>query len=164
MEVRRGDRSRNGVARGWRKTRERERAGGNDGATVCEGKDEAKRRAERAEASARSFPFWGRRGGRKAGGGGGANSRDINSVLAPGGLQRRKLRAEGEYYSRIPLRPAFIPPSFPPSLSPSIPPPPPLPLPRSNHPHARRGWLGGVTNQRLAIVNSTCAVKQLINK
>lgn len=26
------------------------------------------------------------------------------------------------------------------------------------------GWEVGVTNQRLAIVNSTCAVKQLINK
>lgn len=45
---------------------------------------------------------------------GGANSRDINSVLALGGLQRRKLRAEGEYYPvpppllRIPLLPASL--------------------------------------------------------
>jgi len=68
MEVRRGDRSRNGTARGWRRSGggggERE---GEGSAMVCEGKDEAKQRAERAEASARSFPFWGRRRGTKRG-------------------------------------------------------------------------------------------------
>lgn len=118
-----------------------------------EGKDE---RTERAEASARSFPFWGRRGGRK--GGGGANSRDINSVLALGGLQRRKLRAEGEYY----------PLPFPPACSSrpmSIPPLPPCLATTANATTLARAKGGrGVTNQRLAIVNSTCAVKQLINK
>lgn len=58
------------------------------------------------------------------------------------------------------------PPSHLPATRVPIPPPlSPPPLPRvhqCNHPR-RRGW-EGVTNQRLAIVNSTCAVKQLINK
>lgn len=137
---------------------------------VCDGvrgKRRAKRRTERAEASARSFPFGGRRGGRKEGGG--VNSRDINSVLALGGLHRRKLRAEGEYYPPFSVSPRdqrlSIPPSFPfpsppsPLLSPSCP-----TVASSNATTlSARGW-GGVTNQRLAIVNSTCAVKQLINK
>lgn len=141
------------------RTEENERA-------VCDGvrgKRRAKRRTERAEASARSFPFRGRQGGRK--GGGGANSRDINSVLALGGLHRRKLRAEGESIPFLPAanvypslrRSPFLP------LLPS-PPPPSLTDASSNATTLdARGW-GGVTNQRLAIVNSTCAVKQLINK
>jgi len=96
---------------------------------------------------------------------GGANSRDINSVLAPGGLQRRKLRAEGEYYPS-PSQPAL---SRRRSLSPPLPSLPASPpvlrrvSPERPPSRARREW-GGVTNQRLAIVNSTCAVKQLINK
>lgn len=115
------------------KTEENER-------TVCDGvrgKRRAKRRTERAEASARSFPFRGRQGGRK--GGGGANSRDINSVLALGGLHRRKLRAEGE---SIPFLPAT---NVYPSLrrSPFLPLLPPGPHRRClqrNHP--RRARLG----------------------
>lgn len=113
---------------------------------------------------------------------GGANSRDINSVLALGGLQGRKLRWLGGG------QPSSV--SHPPRLSlvsPSpIPPPPPPPpsftpcvdvaasaatpgcdsgaAPPPPSPQTVEEPAGGVTNQRLAIVNSTCAVKQLINK
>lgn len=110
-------------------------------------------------------------GGRK----GGANSRDINSVLALGGLQGRKLR----WLGGEPSPPASL------ILLPSLVSPPPLTYPSSSSSSSplrgrssvsRHPWLrfrrstppspqtGGVTNQRLAIVNSTCAVKQLINK
>lgn len=102
------------------RTEENERASGVR-RRARERKRRAKRRTERAEASARSFPFRGRRGGRK--GAGGANSRDINSVLALGGLHRRKLRAKGEYYPPFSVSPRDQHLSIPPSVV-SLPPSP----------------------------------------
>lgn len=160
MQARRGDRSRNGTAREDGGKRE-------SGVRRCarEKTSEAENRESggiRALISVSGPP----RGTKE---GGGVNSRDINSVLALGGLHRRKLRAEGEYYPPFSVSPRdqrlSIPPSFPfpsppsPLLSPSCP-----TVASSNATTlSARGW-GGVTNQRLAIVNSTCAVKQLINK
>lgn len=103
-------------------------------------------------------------------------------MLALGGLQGRKLRWLGGG------QPSSV--SHPPRLSlvspsPIPPPPPPLPsftpcvdvaasaatpgcdsgaAPPPPSPQTVEEPAGGVTNQRLAIVNSTCAVKQLINK
>lgn len=182
-----------------------------------------KRRTERAEASARSFPFRCRRGGRGPGAGrGGANSRDINSVLALGGLHRGEnyvptgvvgalqhlsslstlvsLASLSLSFSSsllilfpvplplfpfLPAHPSFsiYPAAFHHSLrrhnvasASSLPPLhdsgatlTPVPAAPSRMPLVVGGRTveepaGGVTNQRLAIVNSTCAVKQLINK
>lgn len=122
MEVRRGDRSRNRTAK---RTVESGKGGGKESEGVRQCAREKTRRngepRERRHPRAH-FRFGAVEGDEK----GGANSRDINSVLAPGGLQRRKLRAEGEYYPRVPLRPAFIPASFPPPpCSTSSSPPPP---------------------------------------
>lgn len=142
-------------------TRERERERGGEGEKTI-----GEQRHPRAH-----FRFRAVVGGRK----GGANSRDINSVLALGGLQGRKLR----WLGGEPSPPASL------ILLPSLVSPPPLTYPSSSSSSSplrgrssvsRHPWLrfrrstppspqtGGVTNQRLAIVNSTCAVKQLINK
>lgn len=188
------------------------------------------RRTERAEASARSFPFWCRRGGRgpRGDGGvgrGGANSRDINSVLALGGLHGGEnyvptgvagaLQHLSSLSTLVSLASLSLSLCFSSSLLIFLPVPLPLfpflsahpsfsiypaafhhspptqrrislesatparfrrnshplsfQLPCPAYPLAVGGRTveepaGGVTNQRLAIVNSTCAVKQLINK
>lgn len=78
-----------------------------NGGTVCEGKDERSGEPRERRHPRAHFRFGAVEGDEK----GGANSRDINSVLALGGLQRRKLRAEGEYYPpppRISLQPASL--------------------------------------------------------
>lgn len=62
----------------------------------------------------------------------------------------------------IPLSPSLPSTNVYPSLRRS-PPSPRAPRSPTQTTLGARGW-GGVTNQRLAIVNSTCAVKQLINK
>ncbi|KYN13424.1 hypothetical protein ALC57_14437 [Trachymyrmex cornetzi] len=64
-----------------------------NGRTMCEGKDERSGEPRERRHPRAHFRFGAVEGDEK----GGANSRDINSVLALGGLQRRKLRAEGEY-------------------------------------------------------------------
>jgi len=125
-----------------------------NGRTMCEGKDERSGEPRERRHPRAHFRFGAVEGDEK----GGANSRDINSVLALGGLQRRKLRAEGEYCPLSPASPCNPRVSIPPSLF------PPCPAASTNVTTlGAQGW-EGVTNQRLAIVNSTCAVKQLINK
>lgn len=100
-----------------------------NGGTVFEGKDERSGEPRERRHPRAHFRFGAVEGDEK--GGGGANSRDINSVLALGGLQRRKLRAEGEYYS-----------PHPPATRLSIP-SPLFPLPRRvhrcNHPRCEGG-------------------------
>jgi len=138
MEVRRGDRSRNGTARGWR------RSGGGRGRERGRGKRNGVRGKRRSEAESRESggirALISVLGPSKGDEKGGANSRDINSVLAPGGLQRRKLRAEGEYYPsppRDPRYPAVVPPPPPPSFARHTATPCPAASPRSDHPRAR---------------------------
>lgn len=145
MEARRGDRSRNKTASGWRRARE----------TVGRCAREKTSEAENRES-----------GGIRA----------LISVLGPsrgtkrGVLTREILipcqRQEGcrseNYVPRgsppSPASPCNPRVSIPPSLF------PPCPVASTNVTTlGARGW-EGVTNQRLAIVNSTCAVKQLINK
>lgn len=69
-----------------------------NGGTVFEGKDERSGEPRERRHPRAHFRFGAVEGDENGGGEGSANSRDINSVLALGGLQRRKLRAEGEYY------------------------------------------------------------------
>ena len=81
--------------------------------------------------------------------GGGANSRDINSVLALGGCWGENYVPRGEkermsWIEKIRERERE--------------------KERGRKRETRLRVGVGVTNQRLAIVNSTCAVKQLINK
>lgn len=93
-----------------------------NGGTVCKGKDERSGEPRERRHPRAHFRFGAVEGDEK----GGANSRDINSVLALGGLQRRKLRAEGEYYPP-PLASPCNPRPYPTAaLSPPPPPRPPM--------------------------------------
>lgn len=137
MQARRGDRSGNGT------TREDVGGGKRESrcATVCEGKDERSGEPRERRHPRAHFRF-GTVEGNEKGRRGGVNSRDINSVLALGGLQRRKLRAEGEYYPPFSVSPLDQRSSHPsvvfPFLSPSVCPPPPPRPPTQNHPRRAR--------------------------
>lgn len=79
-----------------------------NGRTMCEGKDERSGEPRERRHPRAHFRFGAVEGDEK----GGANSRDINSVLALGGLQKRKLRAEGESpFPRITLQPPRLYPT-----------------------------------------------------